>query len=218
MRDTQAPGDLPPYSPQVEHFGIDTGRVFLNHGSFGAVPRAVREMQAGVRARLDADPVRFFVEDLEPLLDEARAAMAAFVGCPANDFAFVENASAAVNAVTLAPPSTLSVPSPAWPTTMPWPDVALSFVLVPVSVSVPKVPAPTPTATVVGLNVPPPAPARPDMVSAGDSPATVPMRRAVSAVALSAYVRPAGNRQATLPRGMVAERLVMLILEGKTTS
>lgn len=99
MRDTQAPGDLPPYSPQVEHFGIDTGRVFLNHGSFGAVPRAVREMQAGVRARLDADPVRFFVEDLEPLLDEARAAMAAFVGCPANDFAFVENASAAVNAV-----------------------------------------------------------------------------------------------------------------------
>ncbi len=99
MPDTPARGDLPPYSPLVEHFGIDTGRVFLNHGSFGAVPRAVRAMQASVRARLDADPVRFFVEDLEPLLDEARAAMAALVGCPPEDFAFVENASAAVNAV-----------------------------------------------------------------------------------------------------------------------
>ncbi len=90
---------LPPYSPLAEHFGIDTGRVFLNHGSFGAVPRGVRAKQTLVRARMDADPVRFFVEDLEPLLDEARATMAALVGCPPDDFAFMENATAGVNTV-----------------------------------------------------------------------------------------------------------------------
>ncbi len=89
----------PPCSPLAEHFGIDPTRVFLNHGSFGAVPKSVRAAQAVVRARMDADPIRFFVEELEPALDRARATMSAFVGCPAADFAFVENATAGVNSV-----------------------------------------------------------------------------------------------------------------------
>ena len=90
---------VPPFSPLAEHFGIDTTRVFLNHGSFGAVPGRVREAQAVVRARMDADPVRFIVEELEPAMDRARAAMSTFVGCPAGDFAFVENATAGVNTI-----------------------------------------------------------------------------------------------------------------------
>ena len=42
----------------------------------------------------------FFVTELEPLLDRAREMMAKFVGCDAEDFAFVDNASTGVSTVT----------------------------------------------------------------------------------------------------------------------
>jgi isopenicillin-N epimerase len=43
--------------------------------------------------------VRFFVLELEPRLDEARAAVAAFLGADADDLAFVPNATAGVSTV-----------------------------------------------------------------------------------------------------------------------
>jgi isopenicillin-N epimerase len=84
---------------------LDASVTFLNHGSFGACPTAVLEAQAEWRARLEREPVAFFVRDLEQLLDEARGAVAGFVGCDAEDLAFVPNATTGVNAVlgSLAP-------------------------------------------------------------------------------------------------------------------
>ncbi len=98
----RAAGALDPRAgpgPLAEHFELDRAVCFLNHGSFGATPRAVLEVQSAWRARVEREPVRWFVEDLEPELDAARARMAAFVGCPAEDFAFVPNATAGVNAI-----------------------------------------------------------------------------------------------------------------------
>jgi isopenicillin-N epimerase len=46
-----------------------------------------------------AEPVRFFVRTLEPMLDAARREIAPFLGCPADDFAFVANATTGVNTV-----------------------------------------------------------------------------------------------------------------------
>ncbi len=85
--------------PLAAHWTLDPGVTFLNHGSFGACPRAVLEAQSVWRARLEAQPVRFFVRDLERHLDEARAALAAFVGAESEDLVFVRNATAGVNAV-----------------------------------------------------------------------------------------------------------------------
>jgi isopenicillin-N epimerase len=94
-----APGSLPSYSPFAEHFLIDRGVVFLNHGSFGNTPQVVLDEQDSIRRRVEREPVRFFVEDLEPLMDAARSSVAAFVGCPADDMAFVGNATEGVNTV-----------------------------------------------------------------------------------------------------------------------
>lgn len=78
---------------------LDPAVTFLNHGSFGSCPRPVLEYQSQLRARLERQPVRFFVRDLEGLWDEARACLAAFVRADADDLVFVPNATAGVNTV-----------------------------------------------------------------------------------------------------------------------
>ena len=82
-----------------EFWLLDPSINFLNHGSFGATPIAVLAKQDEYRTRLEREPVRFMVRELEPLLDAARAEVAAFVGAEAQDIAFVQNATAGVNAV-----------------------------------------------------------------------------------------------------------------------
>jgi isopenicillin-N epimerase len=81
------------------HWTLDPEVVFLNHGSFGACPRPVLEAQAALRARLEREPVDFMAREWEARMDEARAALAAFVGASADDLAFVSNATAGVNTV-----------------------------------------------------------------------------------------------------------------------
>src|SRR5688500_17426296 len=80
-------------------WSLDPEVTFLNHGSFGACPRAVLEAQRRWRDRMESEPVRFLTRELEPLLDRARADLAAFVGADADGLAFVPNATSGVNAV-----------------------------------------------------------------------------------------------------------------------
>jgi isopenicillin-N epimerase len=82
-----------------EHWLLDPTITFLNHGSFGAAPKAVLAKQNELRTQLEREPVRFMTRELEPLLDDARAALAAFVGADTAAIAFVPNATAGVNAV-----------------------------------------------------------------------------------------------------------------------
>ena len=80
-------------------WGLDPDVTFLNHGSFGACPTAVLALQDELRARMEREPVHFFVHQLEPLLDAARAEVAAFVGADPDELAFVRNATVGVNSV-----------------------------------------------------------------------------------------------------------------------
>lgn len=80
-------------------WALDPTVVYLNHGSYGACPRVVLQRQSELRDWLEADPVDFFRRRLEPLLDDARAVVARFVGARPEDLAFVPNATTAVNAV-----------------------------------------------------------------------------------------------------------------------
>lgn len=72
---------------------------FLNHGSFGACPKQVLEFQQRLRSHLEQEPVRFFGREWEPLLDNARSKLAAFVGADVQDLVFVPNATTGVNSV-----------------------------------------------------------------------------------------------------------------------
>jgi len=71
----------------------------LNHGAFGACPRAVLELQQRLRAELEQEPVRFFLRRMLPLLDESRRGLAELIGADPADLVFVRNATTGVNSV-----------------------------------------------------------------------------------------------------------------------
>jgi isopenicillin-N epimerase len=82
-----------------QEFLLDPDVVFLNHGSFGATPEPVFAAYQRWQRELERQPVEFLGRRAEGLLDEARAAMAAYVGCSRDDLVFVPNATTGVNVV-----------------------------------------------------------------------------------------------------------------------
>ena len=79
---------------------LDPEVLHLNHGSFGATPAAVLEAQQRIRERIELNPTRFFLEgEYQERLDQARRAVAHFVGADEAGLVFVTNATAGVNGV-----------------------------------------------------------------------------------------------------------------------
>jgi len=99
--------DLRARAAPLDAFALDATVTHLNHGSFGACPRAVLDEQTRWRARLEAATMRFFVLELAPALDAARAQLARFLHL-ADDagLAFVPNATTGIAAAldALVPP------------------------------------------------------------------------------------------------------------------
>jgi len=80
-------------------WSLDPAVSMLNHGSFGACPRAVLRRQAELRQQMEAEPVRFLTRRMQPLLDQSRQTLAELVGVEREDLVFVPNATAGVNSV-----------------------------------------------------------------------------------------------------------------------
>jgi hypothetical protein len=80
-----------------DEFLLDPSVTFLNHGSFGATPRAVFERYQEWQLELERQPVLFLARRPDALLAEARAVLGAYVGADPDDLVFVPNATAGVN-------------------------------------------------------------------------------------------------------------------------
>ena len=78
-----------------ESFLLDPSVVYLNHGSFGACPRPVFEAYQRWQRELERQPVEFLALErgFPALLDEARRALAAYVGADPENLAFAPNAT-----------------------------------------------------------------------------------------------------------------------------
>ena len=53
-----------------EHWMLDPAITYLNHGSFGATPLAILAKQDEYRSQMEREPVRFFVRELESMLEQ----------------------------------------------------------------------------------------------------------------------------------------------------
>jgi isopenicillin-N epimerase len=78
---------------------LDPDVTFLNHGSFGATPRAVLAEQDRWRARMERHPTGFMTYDLHEALRAAATRLAEFVRAVDRDLVFVENATVGCNVV-----------------------------------------------------------------------------------------------------------------------
>lgn len=93
------PADHTAWEPLKDEWELRPGITYLNHGSFGPPPRAVREARDAWQKQLDSQPMDFFVRELEPAWREARAAVASLVGAPPGDLIFVDNATVGMNLI-----------------------------------------------------------------------------------------------------------------------
>ena len=82
-----------------QHWALAPGTVFLNHGSFGACPIPILELQTELRGQMEAEPVQFLWRRYEERLEPSRIALAKFIGARPRDLVFVTNATTAINAV-----------------------------------------------------------------------------------------------------------------------
>ena len=87
------------WAPLKRHWQIRPDTVYLNHGSFGPPPAAVREVRRRWLAAAEEQPMDYFVRQLEPAWLAARDKLAQFVGTGGGNLIFVENATAGMNIV-----------------------------------------------------------------------------------------------------------------------
>jgi isopenicillin-N epimerase len=90
--------------PQFGHrrradFLLADGIDHLNHGGYGATPLVVLEAARRWQTLIEADPTTFFRRDLAGLIRRAADRVAAVLGGRGEDWAFVENATAGLNAI-----------------------------------------------------------------------------------------------------------------------
>lgn len=71
--------------------------VFFNHGSFGACPRVVFERYQAWQAELERQPIEFLLRNRTALMATARARVAEYFNCSADDIVFVTNATSGLN-------------------------------------------------------------------------------------------------------------------------
>ena len=83
----------------AEQYLLDPDVVYLNHGSFGAVPRPVFDSYQHWQRELEANPSNFLGRRAPELLAAAREKLGAFINVSGNDLTFVPNVTYGLNIV-----------------------------------------------------------------------------------------------------------------------
>jgi isopenicillin-N epimerase len=93
----------------LEHWLLDPGVTYLNHGTVGAPPRRVVQKQQALRDEMERQPSRFVLREThghqpmpwrrESRLREAIGQIAPFLGARPEDVVFVPNVTTGLNAV-----------------------------------------------------------------------------------------------------------------------
>jgi len=78
---------------------LDPAVAFLNHGSFGAIPRPVFEQRARIQRDCELNPVESLAGTLDARLDDARGQLGRVLGADGDELAWVDNATTGLNLI-----------------------------------------------------------------------------------------------------------------------
>ncbi len=92
---------LPQNTPEAlkNLFQLDSGIIFLNHGSFGATPKPIFEVFHNWQRKLESEPVAFLGREIGSYLAEARSHVAEYVHTNADDIVFIPNTTYGINCI-----------------------------------------------------------------------------------------------------------------------
>jgi len=82
-----------------QEWDLRPGVIYLNHGSFGPSPKSVIAAREQWSRRLEAEPMDFFVREMESDLDAAAETLGRFLGTSGDNLLFVPNATFGMNVV-----------------------------------------------------------------------------------------------------------------------
>jgi len=80
-------------------FVLDPNIAFLNHGSFGACPKEILQIQFQWQLEMEKNPVEFLSRSSARLLRNAREELATYLTTNTKDLVFIANATTGVNIV-----------------------------------------------------------------------------------------------------------------------
>lgn len=86
-------------NPLRSHFLLDPSVTFLNHGSFGATPRAVFAEYQRWQRELESQPVEFLGRRITDLLAASRAALGKYLGTHADNLVYTQNVTISLNII-----------------------------------------------------------------------------------------------------------------------
>ncbi|HEY2444235.1 MAG TPA: aminotransferase class V-fold PLP-dependent enzyme [Rhizomicrobium sp.] len=89
----------PSLKRDADAFELSPDTLHLNHGSYGAVPRAVRLEQQRLRAAIERNPTGYFHEEFPGAMREMAGRVARRFGGHGDEWVFCENATAAVSGI-----------------------------------------------------------------------------------------------------------------------
>lgn len=86
-------------NPFKEKFHLNPEINYLNHGSFGACPKAVFADYQNWQLKLETDPLQFITKTGQQALNNSRKAMADYINCDELDIVFIPNPTTALNTI-----------------------------------------------------------------------------------------------------------------------
>ena len=93
----QPPDPLP--ESDLSHWMLSAGQIYLNHGSFGARPKAIHTIQEEVRRSNESSPIDALVDQMIEALPVIKERIGGFIGADPDGIGMVQNASEAINSV-----------------------------------------------------------------------------------------------------------------------
>ena len=80
-------------------FLLDKDTIYLNHGSFGACPKAIFDSLIQWQRKLENDPLLHLAVNIYSYLEKSREALSNYVDCHKDDIVFSPNPSTALNTI-----------------------------------------------------------------------------------------------------------------------